>query len=539
MIDISWVNIMFKIKLNNIINTFLKNKKFVIIYLTLILVLFLSTVSNKNIIHPKFELLTFLLVAIIGLFCILFYFTHNSYKELYKVAFVVILCFGIICSLIVPIVDVSDETEHLTRAEITSHGVIIPHWTGHDLGVDRLFNHTDEEFSTVKNSNVGFESIESIHFFNSHREKTVFETGHDTDKIDASPVIMESAFEQNPFYGYIPQAIGILIAKLLDLNAIWILWLGRIGNLVCYAGLISLAVKITPKLKMPLLAVSCIPITIYQAASASIDSMIFGLGILAVAYFIRLCKLEEKSIDFKQTFIFAVLCLLLGLLKLPYLAFIFLILFIPNKNFKDDGNVKIMKILSIVVVAAIGILWSRYSTPALMHSWRSSYNYVNSTAQMNFLVQNPVQILNFIQQIFTTDLIYLCNGVFNFFNGTLGAHYQDHYTVITTCIQAFLLFVLFIYPDDIEFDLKTRLGSLFVFLVVYIGTCFVQLLTWAYVGQMSLGISIRYFIPLLALIPIIMPHFNYTDTKRFDNYSFVLIVSFMAALILAFATKYY
>lgn len=530
---------MFKTKLNNFKNSFLNYKQYWIIYLIFILILFLSTISNKNIIHPKFELLTFLLVSIIGLFCILFYSTHNSYKELYKVAFVVILCFGIVCSLIVPIVDVSDEMEHLTRAEITSQGVIIPHWTGHDIGVDRLFNHTNDEVSNVINSNVGFESIESMHFFNSHREKTVFETGHDTDKINMSSVIMESAFEQNPFYGYLPQAIGILIAKLLDLNAMWLLWLGRIGNLFCYASLISLAIKITPKLKMPLLAVACIPITIYQAASVSIDSMIFGLGILTVAYFIRLCKSGEKSIDIKQTVIFSVLCLLLGLLKLPYLAFIFLILFIPTENFKDGRNVIIIKILSIFAVAAIGIMWSRYSTPTLMHSWRSSYNLVNSTAQMNFLIQNPAQILNFIQQIFTTDLIFLCNGVFNFYNGTLGAHYQDHYTVITACLWAFLIFVLFLYPNDVKFDLKTRIGSLFVLLVVYIGTCFVQLLTWAYVGQMSLGISIRYFIPLLALIPIIMPHFNYTDTKRFDNYSFVLIVSFMAALILAFATKYY
>ena len=44
---------------------------------------------------------------------------------------------------------------------------------------------------------------------------------------------------------------------------------------------------------MPLFAISCIPITIYQAASVSIDSMIFGLGILTIAYFIRLYLLKE------------------------------------------------------------------------------------------------------------------------------------------------------------------------------------------------------------------------------------------------------
>ena len=99
--------------------------------------------------------------------------------------------------------------------------------------------------------------------------------------------------------------------------------------------------------------------------------------------------------------------------------------------------------------------------------------------------------------------------------------------------------VLFFYPSDCNFNLKTKLGALFVLLVVYIGTCFIQLLTWSYVGQINLGVSIRYFIPLLALIPIIVPHKNYFSQKEFDNYAMIFIISFMAALILAFATKYY
>ena len=102
-----------------------------------------------------------------------------------------------------------------------------------------------------------------------------------------------------PIYGYLPQAIGILIAKLLDLNVIWILWLGRICNLICYAGLVSYAIKKANCLKIPLLAVACIPISIYQAAFISIDSLIIGLGILVVAYFIEFCTSKENSIDRK------------------------------------------------------------------------------------------------------------------------------------------------------------------------------------------------------------------------------------------------
>ena len=268
-----------------------QSKKYLLIYLVLIIVLGLSTLYGKIIVTPKFLILTFIVVALLGIFCILFYFLHNSDEELYKVAFVVILSFGLVCSLIVPICDVSDESEHLTRAEITSRGILIPHWTGEELGVEGLFNHTEGQvYSSVRNDGAGFYTIESIKFFQKHLGETVFETSHDTDKINNAPYLAESAFEQNPFFGYLPQAIGVFLAKILDLNVIWMLWLPRIFNLVFYAGVISLAIKKTPVLKMPLLAVACIPISIYQAASVSIDCMIIALGIYSIAYFIYMSQ---------------------------------------------------------------------------------------------------------------------------------------------------------------------------------------------------------------------------------------------------------
>ncbi len=519
---------------------FLNSKKYWLIYLLLICVMGLSTISNRNFHNPTFEIIIFIIVAVLGVFSIIFYFSHNSPDELYKVAFVVILCFGIFCALIVPMCDVSDEAEHLTRAEITSQGVLVPVWNGGDAGIDRLYNHTDDgKYSQVLNKDVGFETIKSVLFFSDQRGKTVFEVSGDTDKIDYTPFIDGSAFEQNPFFGYLPQAIGIFIAKLLDLNVIWILWLGRIGNLVCYAALISLAIRKTPIFKMPLLAVSCIPISIYQAASISIDSMIIGLGILAIAYFIFMLKSEENSLDIKNIIVFTVICLLLGLCKLPYLAFIFLLLFVPRKNFKFS-NVILTYLASVSVVGIIGVLWSRYSTPALMHSWRSKLNYVNAPNQIDYFLHHPNFALKFFTQIFTVDLGKMMYGVFNFFYASSAYHYSDTYYLIVALILVFLVIILIFYPEKSKFSLKTRIGTLIVLLIVYVGTCFIQLLTWAGVGFTNLGINTRYFVPLFALIPII---FNFKDLNwdksKFDNYAIVCIIAFMATLILAFTTKFY
>ena len=523
----------------NVVDLFLKSRKYWIIYLIFITITCISTLSAKNFANPNIVVVAFFIVAILGILCILYYFMHDSENELYKVAFVIIICFGILSALIVPIADVSDELEHLTRAEITSQGVIFPHWDGGKNNLTQLYNHTDEgKYSSALNTDVGFNTSKSHMFFLENRGHTVFETSGDTNKINNETILDGSAFEQNPFYGYLPQAVGVFIAKLFDMNVIWMLWLGRFCNLIFYAFLISLAIRIAPVLKVPLLAVACIPISIYQAASVSIDSMIIGLGILTIAYFIYLCKAKAKSLDVRHIVLFCGLSLLLGLCKLPYLAFVFLILFVPKSNFKDNGVLKYM-ILGVFIVGFIGVLWSTYSEPALMHSWRSKLNYMNPSLQIEYLIGHPLAILNFFRLIFTFTLGVTLNGVFNFFSAGSPYHYYDHYTLITVLVWIFLSVTLLFYPKKVDFNSKTRWGSLAILLIIYIGTCFIQLLTWADVGKTNLGVSTRYFIPLFALLPIIVP-FKIDKLNRFnDKYALVLIIGFMATLILAFATKYY
>ncbi len=522
---------------------FFKSKKYWLIYLVLVIIFGLTTANKKNLIHPEFAILTFVIVAILGIFCIVFYFLHDSDDELYKVAFVIILIFGIVCALIVPICDVSDESEHLTRAEITSRGILFPHWTGEELGVDGLFNYTvGQVYSSQRNDGAGFYTIESINFFKSYLGDTVFETPHDTDKINNTPYLIESTFEQNPFFGYLPQAVGVFIAKLLDLNVIWMLWLARFCNLLFYAGVISLAIKKTPVLKIPLLVVACIPISIYQAASVSIDSMIISFGILAIAYFIYMCTAGEKSVTQKDIVIFTVICILLGLCKLTYLAFIFLLLLVPFRNYqKDTKNILPVIFLSIIVAGVIGLMWSRYSTPTLLHSWRASRNLVNSTLQIQYIKDNPSYLVQFFKTIFVRDLRHLANGVFSFFGARqVVDHYIDKYLIVTLSLLSFLAVTLLAYPQKVKFELKTRIGSLLIILLIYIATCFIQLLTWAFIGKFNLGLSLRYFIPLLALIPVALwIKYNPIEKEVYDKYAIMLIVVFLATMIISFATKYY
>ena len=175
--------------------------------------------------------------------------------------------------------------------------------------------------------------------------------------------------------------------------------------------------------------------------------------------------------------------------------------------------------------------------PALMHSWRSSFNQVNSTGQLKYLLNNPLAILKFFQLSITNGLFEITGELINFDYGSESSFAR--YSFIIMAVEAFVAIVLFAYPSKIRFDLKTKLGSLLIFLVIYFGTFFVQLLTWANVGQMNFGVHIRYFIPLFCLIPVFFQLNLLNDSKNFDRYTFVFIIGFMATLILALVTKYY
>ncbi|MEE1156249.1 MAG: DUF2142 domain-containing protein, partial [Methanobrevibacter sp.] len=268
-----------------------------------------------------------------------------------------------------------------------------------------------------------------------------------------------------------------------------------------------------------------------------------ALGILSVSYFIYMYQAEEKSITVKEIAIFTVICILLVLCKLTYLAFIFLLLLVPFKNYqKDTKNILPILLISFGAVAVIGFLWSKYSTPTLLHSWRASRNLVNSSLQIEYFMSNSTFRIDFFKTIFLRDVKHLANGVFSFFGARqVIDHYTDHYLLVTFPLLGYLAAVLLFYPQKIKFELKTRLVTACLIVIIFVATCFIQLLTWAFIGQFNLGLSLRYFIPLFALIPIVFGGIKCIPIERkvFDKYAVVLMISFLAAMIVSFSFKYY
>lgn len=522
--DLNFLELDLKNQLITFKDGFFNSKKYWIIYLVLILFFVLSNFSLSNYLNPKFEILVLILISLGGIFCISYYFSHSNEKELYKTAFFIILIFGIVCSLLMPLTFAPDEYEHLIRAEITSEGVIIPNYVNSHYysieGVNDLIGYVHQE----RDENYNLLGGENA---------TVFTTNIDTLPINYSHHEFSSAFAQNPFYGYLAQAIGISIAKLLDLNVIWMLWLARICNLILYASLISFAVKKTPILKIPLIVMACIPLTIYQVSSVSIDAFINGVGILSIAYFFYMYKAPKRSICLKEIGTFFLLCLLLGLTKVTFFSFIFFLLFIPTENFKESKYFY-YSFIAIILLGVIGVLWStKYVNVAFINSYRYQYcinHNVNTTSQMAYLLSHKkdsiVSILN-IPLYLDTDLLFNSRDLY--FNS-----YNSLYLM-------FLGAVSLMYPTE-KYDLKSKVGSFLVILIIYVGTYITFLFNWTPVGQLDaiIGVQPRYFLPLFVLLPFIFSFNHMNENKKsLDKRILTLTISFLALMIISMISKFY
>ncbi len=469
---------------------------------------------NLNFILP----IAFLLIAV-GI--IIIYFSKNVESDnIYKLVFIIVLCFGLFNVFLTPMVDVCDESEHFWRSEITSQGVLVP------------------EYKTIPNSNQsGYQTISALRDLYPNTGSTVFETDWDDRPINFTPSYTSSAFSQNPFYGYLAQAVGISLAKLLDLNNVWMLWLGRLCNLILYASICAFAVKKSPAFKPQLLIVACLPLALYQAASLSIDSFVNASSLLTIAYFLYMYASPKESLTYKHAAVFFVLATVGGLTKVTYLALAFLIFFVPKINFKNKNDYLFSR-FGILIIILITLLWSiGYANPVLENSWRGAYfiqNHVDAKEQIMYVINHKDHAFRILSQL-PASVFTVIEGYFSF------ANLPPYSSRLLAYLYAvFFGVVAFLYPNNIKINNKTRWGVFLVFLIIYLGIIGVQYLTWCSVGLPYIsGIFGRYFIPLLSLIPIFLTLNNEKTHENANILIVTLAVGFIANSIILTLFNYY
>lgn len=231
--------------------------------------------------------------------------------------------------------------------------------------------------------------------------------------------------------------------------------------------------------------------------------------------------------------VFLISILLISLIKPPYILLSLLILAVPKENFKINRNYSFIAIALMFIITFLsfgGFLTSIFSSSSTAVASTSN---ISVSGQSNFIINNPLIIIDLIKNVIVSipNLFVLGSSFF---------HYADFKGLKLFNLAYLLFFILFsiFYKLDINLSKIKRALLSVIFIVVYFGIYGILYLIWTPIGSnIILGVQSRYFIPIIALLPLII---NY-DKKSKEEYKYLimLIVTFLVGLVLLTITHYY
>ena len=433
--------------------------------------------------------------------------------SIHRFAVIFILVIGTLSLVIQPILNVPDETTHLARAEMVSRGGLV-----------------------VDKSVTEYDIIHSVQDLQQNAKKTYFASSLKGEGIDYTMTKTGHVAASNATIMYIPQAAGIIIAKVLQLDAIWMLWLARFMNLVMYAFGIGLALKIAPKAKMALFFVATLPMCMQQAGSCSPDAFVNLVGVLLVAYFIRLYCEEEGNITWKKLLLFMGLAAFVAISKITNIFMAGLVFLIPKNKFKNEKQSFLIKMALVLGVIFCGAAYYLYTTTFPSGQEHMAYlegSNVSSGGQINYILTNFVEWVRH----FGTSLIYNSESYMMSLSTFGWLEYRNGIIPIVSMI----LFGRLCSRDQGINTKRIQKSLIFLMmLAIYAGTCFAMYIAWTPVGSSGIaGIQGRYFIPMIALSTLLFVPTNETEERKATPGDWIAILSISGIMLIDTLAKYY
>lgn len=492
----------------NIKDYFTDYRKCMIVFIAFIFVFIFAMFTPENFADYQNEVIFILLVTVLGLFSI--YFSYKNKLKPHNVALVLIIIFGLLLIFFTPPMSFPDESAHFTRAELITEGHLYPEITDKGIYVDSYYFGLQQSYYGT----------------------TILDNGSYNDPITDHKGYWEWT-TSSPFYSYLLSALGIGIAKLLNLTTIWALYLSRIANLIFYGAVAYFMIKIIPKYKLHLLVFSTIPLCISQASSSSYDAFILTFTLIIITYFV---KMYLGEVNGKNLAIFLISVLLISLIKQPYIILAFLVFALP---FEDEKlkKISIAAIIAMIVLAVLSVeslFSSLFTTTAIQTYNTSSTTNVSFVGQTRFIFSNPLIIFTLIKDmVVSIPDLFLLKANFFHYTGYKGIKLINFMYVIF-----YLAFSLF-YKIDIELRKMERIILALIFLITYVGINVIFYLTWSPLGSSTiLGVQSRYFLPIIALLPLII-NTKYKEIEINEIYIFTFIIICLTGLFLLPITHFY
>jgi len=334
------------------------------------------------------------------------------------------------------------------------------------------------------------------------------------------------------FICYLPQAFGVFIGRLLNLNFFGVFYLGRLTNLLFYIFCVFLAIKSVNEFKLPFFITGLLPMTLHQAASFSYDAFINGISIVFISYFIRILY-ETKKLQIKNIIILSITGILLAPAKIIYFPIVLLVFLALPEYFGLKKSKGYILATGMIIIGIAMITLFNYNKLSVMTSqpeelnWEGQHNY-----KVSFILEHPLQTIKIFFNTFNSQVIYYFQSMIGRFLSGLTLAIPEWYVLTFSLI----LFSSVFYNKKRTWTPKYLHKGLFLLIIISVILLIIlsMFLGWTSdIREIILGVQGRYFIPLIPLGLLFL------RTRWYYNNNFYYLVIICCMLGMQFLTIRY
>lgn len=304
-----------------------------------------------------------------------------------------------------------------------------------------------------------------------------------------------------PPTSYIAQSTGIGISRVLHLPLLYGFYMARLLNLFVFIALVFAALCILPFAKWSMLALALLPMSLYEAASLSPDSLIIGLSLFAVAYFLRLYG--QKRVEKRDIALSTLIVGLLSLAKQSYFVITLPFLFLHKKISPNRSRQFLYLSMLLFTILGLTVAWNLIVAGASSQipSVLRPEDNINFSEQVKNMATHP---FGFIRVLLVTVLFKASSliittgiGVFGYFD--IGIPSYCYYLVTALFVVALIKDGSAKLPRYLDRKLRFILISSAAAITLMICAALYAGYTVVNNGKIE-GLQGRYFLPALALL---------------------------------------
>lgn len=431
---------------------------------------------------------------------LLYYMNHWGLERIFLVAG---LCFGFLYLLVLPPLSAPDEVSHYITAYRLSNQMMgktavqeqgLVYIRQEDAWIEDIYG----KLKSSQGDSADFSVLGQTLTEETYR--MIYENGLVGASGDNTVVSHQWPVKTTPL-AYVPQAVGITLARLMGMGSIGLLMMGRLFNLLFYVVMTFLAMRRLPFGKEILFGVALLPMTLHITGSMSYDVMILAMSF----YFTSMCldlAYRKQGVRKRDVAALALVMGVLGPCKMVYAPIMALCLLIPVRKFGGWRNY-IVSAAVVLGTFVIALTLANMQTIATYATETESFVEWAGEAGYSFsqLLSSPGLLFKMFYNTFIWQAEHYHMTMIGAYLGNLDVVLDVPYVVVVFFSVALIGLSMEKPEGGVMITGYQRLCTISVFLLCAAVILFSMLLAYTPVSSPVIaGVQGRYFLPLLPIL---------------------------------------